>query len=485
MTQSTSIVIFGASGDLTVRKLIPALFSLYCKRRLPEHFRIVGFSRTPYSHEAFRDHLREGVAEFAGDLFDMEKEQWEAFAGRIYYSPGSLKEPGDFHTLQRLLTRLEQGPANRLYYLALAPQFYEDTINNMDADMVRERGGWRRVVIEKPFGRDLESARALNKTVHAVFSEDQVYRIDHYLGKETAQNILFFRFANTIFEPVWNRRYVDHVQIMVLESVEVGHRAGYYDQAGVLRDMFQNHLLQLLSLVAMEPSASFDADAIRNEKAKILKAVRPIQLSDTIRGQYLGYREVEGVAPDSQTETYAALRLYIDNWRWQGVPFYLRSGKGLNTKASEIVISFQRPPHVMFDLPQDFEFTPNILSLCIQPDEGVHLKFQAKVPDSPQAMRPVDMEFHYRSTFKDQRLPDAYERLLLDALNGDASLFARSDEIELAWGLIDPILEGWKTEAAPPLAFYERGSRGPEEASAFIRQHGRVWRQACGDHEEE
>jgi glucose-6-phosphate 1-dehydrogenase len=438
----------------------------------------VGFARRPWDDEQFRSLLHEGMVEFAAEALAADK--WESFVPTITYCQGNLDVPEDFARLANSLVELENGTANRIYYLATAPEYFVPIVKNLgDAHMVAEVEGWRRAVIEKPFGHDLKSAHELNAAIHEVFAEQQVYRIDHYLGKETAQNILYFRFANTIFEPVWNRNYVDNVQITVTESVDVGHRAGYYDGAGVVRDMFQNHLLQLLSLVAIEPPPSFAADAVRNEKAKLFQAIRPLPLSDTVRAQYEGYCQAEGVAANSQTATYAALKLQVDNWRWQGVPFYLRSGKALADKNSEIIIEFKKPPHMMFPGIEDDDFMANRLSICIQPDEGIHLKFEAKVPDA-HLTQSVDMEFHYQSGFKGNALPDAYERLLLDAIRGDASLFTRSDGIEAAWQLIDPILNGWETDpAAPPVVFYPLGSQGPKEADELLGRDGRVWRHGC------
>ncbi len=482
-----SILIFGASGDLTQRKLIPDLFNLYQKKRLPKDIHIIGTSRSEYSHEQFRDHLLTGIHNFSPESY--QAESWEEFSRKIFYQDGNLTELTDYQKLAGLLDQLENQPSNRLYYLAISPEFYHGTVLNLGkSGLAKQEVGknapWRHMIIEKPYGRDLETARELNESIHDVFSEDQVYRIDHYLGKETAQNILFFRFANTIFEPVWDRRYIDNVQITVAESVDVGHRADYYDKAGILRDMFQNHLFQLLSLVAMEAPASFVADAIRNERVKLLRSIRPLAREDSIAGQYIGYCSAKGVAKYSRTPTYAAIKLYIDNWRWKGVPFYLRSGKSLKQKATEITIEFQRPPHLMFGLSNPEEITPNILSICIQPDEGIHLKFQAKEPDSEQNMRPVNMEFHYQNFFNQKKLPGAYERLLSEAIAGDPSLFTRSDGIETAWSIIDPLIKSWEDKTTDELAVYDPGTWGPMEADDLLARDGRCWRMNCGMHED-
>ena len=472
----TSIVIFGASGDLTQRKLVPSLFNLYRKGRLPKQFRIVGYGNTAFSDDQFRTHLKDGLKEFA--TFKYKSEEWASFAPNLVYQQGRYTDLADFKKLGNLLKSWEISSGNRIYYMATPPGVFPNIIDLLGlTDQLTEYNGWRRVVIEKPFGTDLESARSLNEQIHKALNERQIYRIDHYLGKETVQNILMTRFANTIFEPLWNRNYIDHVEITVAEQVGVEHRGRFYDHVGVLRDMFQNHLLQLTSLVAMEPPASFDATALRNEKVKVLSSIRPMKeeevLKWTVGAQYKGYREEEGVDPKSATLTYAAIRLQIDNWRWQGVPFYLRSGKHLKEKLSQITIEFKKPPHLLFPS-TDGDLTANMLVLYLQPHEGVHWRFEAKVPDTVAKLRSVDMEFHYEEAFGKTALPDAYERLLLDTITGDASLFTRADEVETAWSLIDPITEAWEAQKRP-LAFYEPGSWGPKEADELLAQEGRKW----------
>jgi glucose-6-phosphate 1-dehydrogenase len=471
----TSIVIFGASGDLTKRKLIPSLFNLFCKGRLPKMFRIVGYGTTDFTDETFREHLKEGMKEFS-DIKFSDKE-WADFASQLaYLKSGYTKE--EYEKLNKFLEAWQGEEGNRVYYMATPPDVFPKIIDLLgDTKQLKEDHGYRRVVIEKPFGTDLESARKLNEQIHRVLRETQIYRIDHYLGKETVQNILVTRFANTIFEPLWNRNYIDHVEISVAETVGVEHRAKFYDKIGILRDMFQNHLLQLLMLVAMEPPVSFEATALRNEKVKVLSAISPMKEEEivraTVRGQYKGYREEEGTDPNSTTPTFGAVRLFVNNWRWQGVPFYLRSGKSLKEKLSQVTIEFKCPPHLLFPKQQG-SMTPNILVLYLQPDEGIHWRFEAKVPDTIAQLRSVDMEFHYSDSFGKTALPDAYERLLLDTITGDASLFTRADEVETAWSIIDPIIKVWEAQKEP-LALYEPGSWGPKESDELLALDGRSW----------
>lgn len=477
-----TVVIFGASGDLTTRKLVPALYELHRKGRLPADTRVVGFSRTPFSHEAWRKKLAESTSHFVGSGFDAAA--WESFAPSLYYHAGDVTTPDDFVSLGRFVDEIEGGAETaRVYYLSTAPRFYEPAIANVGAaGLSGEDRGSRRVVVEKPFGTDLESARRLNRAVHEVFSESQVYRIDHYLGKETVQNVLVLRFANAIFEPIWNRYYIDHVQITAAEEVTIGHRAGYYDSAGLLRDMFQNHLLQLATLTAMEAPARFEADAVRDEKVKVLRAIRPTTredvAADTVRGQYRKYRDEPGVAPNSQTATFGVVKLHLDNWRWQGVPFYLRSGKAMSCRTTQIVIQFREPPHMMFEGGPRSPQEANRLVIQIQPAEGIQLHFQTKVPDAGMTLRLTDLNFRFQEKFTGA-IPDSYQRLLLDVMHGDASLFARSDEVELAWGIIDPIQAVWDRPGPPDLALYEAGDWGPPGSRDWMKRQGREWFDAC------
>ncbi len=476
-----TIVIFGATGDLTHRKILPAFYTLARQNRLPEQYHIVGFARRDWTDEVFHAEMRQGVEQFG--RIPVDDASWAEFANRLHFHRSDFDQADGYPRLNDLLTQLGASAANRLFYLAAPPETYPVIVQHLgEAGLNHSPAGWTRLIVEKPFGRDLQSAVALNQQVHEVFAEDQVYRIDHYLGKETVQNLIVFRFANAIFEPIWNRNYIDHVQITVAETVGVESRAGYYDKAGIGRDMLQNHILQLLNLTAMEPPYAFDARALRDEKVKVLQALRPIQATDTIAGQYIGYRNEKGVAAKSQTPTYAAAKVYIDNWRWQGVPFFLRSGKQLADKTTEISIVFKRPPHSLFPLAAGELLTPNTLTLCIQPDEGMHLRFEAKVPGAGMQRQTVDMNMNYAQDFNRAPLPEAYERLLLDALQGDAALFTRADEIELAWQAIDPVIQAWEGGAVP-LFFYETASWGPYEAAGFLGE-GRKWRGHCGDYDE-
>jgi glucose-6-phosphate 1-dehydrogenase len=484
--QAFTLTIFGASGDLTRRKLIPALFALYASRTLPEPFAIVAVARTGISSEEFRRRMREAVAEF-GRVQPPSETVWERFAAALHYLAGDPKDPALYARLETFLEQIERGRSpNRLFYCATPSSLYDDIVAQLGASgLAREQGGWTRIVVEKPFGQDLPTARALNRQLASVFREEQVYRIDHYLGKETVQNLLVLRFGNGIFEPLWNRNHVDHVQLMVAESIGVETRGAYYEEAGALRDMAQNHLLQLLCLIAMEAPVTFDAAPVRDEKNKVMQSIRPIErVADVaVRGQYgpgfvdgravIGYRSEKGVSPDSRTETYAALKLHVDNWRWAGVPFYLRTGKRLARRASEIIVQFRRTPHMIFRRqPKGPE--ANVLIVRIQPDEGMALRVAAKMPGSELRMSPVTLDFRYGDVF-DGQPPEAYERLLLDAIGGDATLYARGDWVEQAWALLDPVLDAWKTDpTAPPL--YDAGSWGPREVDDFISRDGRAWR---------
>jgi glucose-6-phosphate 1-dehydrogenase len=487
----TTLVIFGASGDLTRRKLLPALYQLSRGQRLPARFSIVGVGRTELGHDGFRRQFGESLREFAG-VAELD-EVGRSLAERLWYVSGDMSS---LDTYDRLAATLDEADSDGiLYYLAVPPSMYAPVIERLGAAGLAGRrapeGAWRRVIVEKPFGTDLDSARELNRLIHQHFDEDQVYRIDHYLGKETVQNLMVFRFANGMFEPIWNRRYIDHVQITAAETVGVERRAGYYESAGAMRDMVQNHLLQLLTLVAMEPPIAFTAASVRDRKLDALLSVQPVveetsPVSDSVvRAQYAagwvdggevpGYRGDMGVASDSTTETFVAMRLLLDSWRWAGVPFYLRTGKRLPKRTTEIAIQFRRPPLQIFKQVSPTPVAANLLIVNVQPDEGISLRFDAKLPGTRMQLAPVMMNFRYRAAFG-AGVPEAYETLLLDAMRGDATLFARHDFVEAAWSLITPVHQAWKAEALTDLPTYEAGEWGPAEAAAMMARDGRRWR---------
>ncbi|HTK11698.1 MAG TPA: glucose-6-phosphate dehydrogenase [Ktedonobacteraceae bacterium] len=487
------MVIFGSTGDLTHRKLLPALYNLALEHPLPAGFSVVGFARRPYDDDIFRKQALDSVNEFSRQK-PVNPQVWDSFAEGLFYLQSNFTDPAGYEKLAELLNKLDQErgtSGNRIFYLSTPPSQYPEIIQNLGAaGLNRNRKGWTRIIIEKPFGHDLASARELNRQVAKVFREEQVYRIDHYLGKETVQNILVFRLANGIFEPVWNRRYVDNVQIMVAENIGIEGRSGYYEESGAIRDMIQNHMLQLLTLVAMEPPIAFDANAVRDEKVKVLHALQPLTGKDvatnTIRAQYgsgwvsgkqvTGYLEETGVSPTSTTETYVAMKLFVDNWRWAGVPFYLRTGKHLPKRVTEIAIQFKSAPLMLFKKSDaQGQVEPNVLTLRIQPDEGISLKFGAKVPGTDMQIRAVNMDFFYGSSFVREQ-PEAYERLLLDCMLGDSTLFTRRDEVEAQWTFIQGILDGWKNETTSSVQSYESGTWGPQAADEFIWRDGYRWR---------
>ncbi len=489
-----AMVIFGAAGDLTRRKLIPALYNLAKSELLSREFAVVGVARAQMSNDDFRKKATEDIKEFATEKVDSDV--WEWFVRRLYYFAGDFGDKNLFSQLKDFLDKVDRDHSthgNHLYYLATSANYFGPIVEQLSAVGLMEEKNqqWRRVIIEKPFGHDLESARALNKQLLRVADEKQIYRIDHYLGKETVQNILALRFANGIFEPIWNRRYIDHIQISVSETVGVEQRGSYYDQAGTLRDMVPNHIMQLISLTAMEPPVSFHADAVRDEQAKILHAIQPLSaedvLSRTIRGQYgegfIGgervpaYRGEDGVPEDSKTETFVAMKLSIDNWRWADVPFYLRTGKRMPARHTHIVIQFRRAPLVLFrDTPVD-TLMPNQMVLHIQPEEGISLRFAAKIPGPSMRLGAVDMSFQYQDYFGSQA-STGYERLLHDCMIGDATLFQRADMVEAGWCVVSPALDVWK--ALPPRNFpnYAAGTWGPKEADDLLERDGRHWRNA-------